>query len=115
MLRGRYKRVYVAPERLASDAFVAALGRCNVELVAVDEAHCIAQWGHDFRPDLPTHRSSLRKTASTARARVHGDRDPRGAARDPPAAPGRRLPRGAPRLCTAEPALGTQRRRSQRG
>jgi ATP-dependent DNA helicase RecQ len=51
MQRGRYKLVYAAPERLASEAFVETIRRSNVQLVAVDEAHCIAQWGHDFRPD----------------------------------------------------------------
>lgn len=51
MLRGEYKLVYCAPERLASDVFVRMLTRSNIALVAIDEAHCIAQWGHDFRPD----------------------------------------------------------------
>ena len=47
---GMLKFLYVSPERLMADAFIEALKKMNVNMIAVDESHCISQWGYDFRP-----------------------------------------------------------------
>jgi ATP-dependent DNA helicase RecQ len=71
---GNYKFLYVSPERLKTDLFQQRMQKMNVNLIAVDEAHCISQWGYDFRPpylkikDIRTHLPKVPVLALTATA-----------------------------------------------
>ncbi|MDP4181614.1 MAG: DNA helicase RecQ [Bacillota bacterium] len=72
---GKFKLIYVAPERLENERFINMLQRITISMVAIDEAHCVSQWGHDFRPsylNLPNFINQLDErpvvTAFTATA-----------------------------------------------
>ncbi|HHJ06343.1 MAG TPA: RecQ family ATP-dependent DNA helicase, partial [Anaerolineae bacterium] len=81
VLEGDVKLLYIAPERLRNRQFTQTLARVQVSLLAVDEAHCISQWGHDFRPDYlqigPTWQAmgkpTLLATTATAAPKVQQD------------------------------------------
>ncbi|MFJ8260518.1 DNA helicase RecQ [Rummeliibacillus sp. NPDC094406] len=79
---GHYKLLYIAPERLESESFTNLLASLRVPLIAVDEAHCISQWGHDFRPSYRaigrltkrfTHRPTVVALTATATPAVRED------------------------------------------
>jgi ATP-dependent DNA helicase RecQ len=88
---GEFRLLYVAPERLMLSGFLSDLQRWRVQLVAVDEAHCISEWGHDFRPEyrqlaqvrdfLPE--AALMALTATATDRVRADIVARLHLRDP--------------------------------
>ena len=81
-LEGAYQIMYVAPERLSDERFLAFAREARIPLVAVDEAHCVSQWGQDFRPSylgvgdfiaqLPT-RPAIAALTATATERVRED------------------------------------------
>ena len=79
---GRYKLIYAAPERLLSEEFCAIWNTCKLSVVAVDEAHCVSQWGQDFRPsylkiiefvDRLKERPTLAAFTATAASQVRED------------------------------------------
>ncbi len=79
---GAYKIIYVAPERLMTDSFLSFAKNADISLLAVDEAHCVSQWGHDFRPSYTDisrftgcllHRPILAAFTATATSQVKAD------------------------------------------
>src|SRR3989339_104202 len=79
---GKVKLLYVAPERLKNSEFVQLINELDVSLVAVDEAHCVSSWGHDFRPDYMliqnfiaqfTNRPAVAAFTATATPEVRDD------------------------------------------
>ena len=76
-LAGELDLLYVAPERATTDSFRQLVDRVNLALIAIDEAHCVSDWGHDFRPDYRQLRSLLDEHAEVPRLALTATADRR--------------------------------------
>jgi len=74
---GELDLLYVAPERATGDAFRRLIGRVNLSLIAIDEAHCVSEWGHDFRPDYRQLKALLDDNADVPRLALTATADRR--------------------------------------
>jgi ATP-dependent DNA helicase RecQ len=74
---GELDLLYVAPERVTGEAFARLISRVNLSLIAIDEAHCVSEWGHDFRPDYRQLRPLLDDNADVPRLALTATADAR--------------------------------------
>ena len=111
---GAVRLLYVAPERFANARFRAALDHRRVSLLVVDEAHCLSEWGHDFRPDYGRLAAVRRGARHAADDGADRHRDAAGGDRRRAAARAERPRRGAHRVRPPQPHLRRHRRHRRR-